>query len=125
MNAIDSIPNPHNAPTIYEIVCKKINRDTIIELIATPIFIREVNSNNTITNEIKGACNINNKMVVVIYDDFDSLKNIINEDILSLEYYEKNYLFVDNIKPFYIYTYEYKLINADSLVLLYKQKKQV
>lgn len=130
--SIDSIPNPYNAPTLYMIICERTHEDTTIMFTAHIGLIELVMLDNSIPDSlmfhIKGGCEVDSKIVIVYYDGFASLANIIYEEVLSLEFVKDRDFFKTyrgerealNLSP--LSEWKYKLVNNDRLQLLYKQK---
>lgn len=84
MSLCDTIPNPYSGVKINFVYLSKVKNDTIIvfsENIGLPIIFDPKSK-----IELKGGCKINNQNIVVYYDGIKELKDIVNEDILNIEY---------------------------------------
>lgn len=133
LSVVDSIPNPYGAPTMYILICEKVQKDTIIRFITYPGLIERISLDNSTSKDdlglhIKGGCEINSKIVVVYYDGFDDLKNLVNEEYLSKSFVEEHDFFKKYKGDRYEYSYypisewSYKLLDSKQLKLIKKQK---
>jgi hypothetical protein len=131
----NNIPNPYNAPTMYIIICEKNKNDTTLRFYAYPGLIKEVDidtHNNNIKKEISfkviGGKQIKSKPIIIYSDGFENLKGLIYEDSISIGFVNDNDFFYKYNGDMYDWSYYpvtewlYKLVNSDSLILLYKKK---
>lgn len=127
VSSIDSIPNPYRAPTNYMVFCIKEKNDTFVRFIAYPGLIRSLNK-DSLYSDIKGGYKIGTKLVVIYYLGFNNLGDIIHENLLSKKLVEDNDFFKAYKGKDYGWSHypmsdwSYKLVNKDSLILLYKEK---
>ena len=132
LSSIDSIPNPFGAPTMYMVFFDRIKSDTIVKFTAYPGLIKTINIDTGLEWDMKeyiiGGCKIASKAVIVYYNGITDFSNIICKDVLSMKFVEDNDFFrtYEGIDHGWKYSpiseRRYKLINNDSLQLLYKQK---
>lgn len=92
MESIGAIPNPLDAHKFNNIIfCPGFHphkpSDTLI-IYLTQLIPYEIDELQEKSLFLKGGCEINGEYVAVYYEYFTDLSNIVNEDILNLEYIE-------------------------------------
>ena len=130
LSAVDSIPNPFGAPTMYMVFLDQVKNDTIVEFTACPGLIKTVDTGLEwdMSEYIIGGRKVTYKAVIIYYSGITDFSNIICEDALSMKFVEDNDFFrtyngIDYEWRYYpVSERRYKLVNNDSLLLLYKQK---
>ena len=132
LSAVDSIPNPFGAPTMYMVFFERVNKDTIVEFTAYPGLIKSIDTNTGLELDLKeyiiGGCRVASKAVIIYYSGITDFSNIICEGALSMKFVEDSDFFrtYKGINPGWKYSpvseRRYKLVNNDSLLLLHKQK---
>ena len=86
ISCIDSIPNPYNAPTIVNVNIEvSAENDTLVSFVAHYGFVYPVDNNMKMIGQTYGGIRIDSTIVVVHSDSIETVKDLINMELLDLD----------------------------------------